>query len=183
MLRCGKRRKQGCPVTVEPGSRRSTNLQGAAHLQPTPLPPPLPPRAQGRRGSTARACRRHAPNRPPTAWVSSRPVRRHRLGRREPLRVATHRRLAPLGARCRRVPAAPPEAGTRPCCAVSQPVEAGSRRSRHAACQNTPPGGQAAGFERAGRLGAAGAPARRPRLRRRAAHRGRLLALGRLSRA
>ena len=64
-------------------------------------------RAQGRRGSTARACRPYTPNRPHTAWVSSWPVRRHRLGRREPLRVATHRRLAPLGARCRRVPAAP----------------------------------------------------------------------------
>ena len=70
-------------------------------------------RAQGRRGSTARACRPYTPNRPHTARVSSRPVRRHRLGRREPLRVATHRRLAPLGARCRRVPAAPHGASVR----------------------------------------------------------------------
>ena len=71
-----------------------------------PPAPAEPARAQGRRVSTARACRRHTPNRPRTARVSSRPVRRHRLGRREPLRVATHRRLAPLGARCRRVRAA-----------------------------------------------------------------------------
>ena len=183
MLRCVRRRQQGCPVMVEPGRRRILPGRGWAHLPLASSPPPLPPRAQGRRGSTTRACRRHTPSRPHTARLSSRPVRRHRLGRREPLRVATHRRLAPLGARCRRVPAAPPEAGTGPCCAVSQPVEAGSRRSRHAACPNTPPGGQAAGFERAGRLGAAGAPARRPRLRRWTAHRGRLLALGRLSRA
>ena len=69
------------------------------------------PRAQGRRRSTARACRPYTPNRPHTARVSSRPVPADQLGRREPLRVATHRRLAPLGARCRRVPAAPRAGG------------------------------------------------------------------------
>jgi hypothetical protein len=101
------RREQGCPVMVEPRSRRALSRQAASHLHPTSLARPLCWRAQGRRGSTARACRPYTPNRPHTARVSSRPVRRHRLGRREPLWVATHRRLAPLGARCRRVPAAP----------------------------------------------------------------------------
>ena len=92
---------------------RARTCGGNAHVvtltQPpsASLSPPLPPRAQGRRGSTARACRPYTPNRPHTARVSSRPVPADQLGRREPLRVATHRRLAPLGARCRRVPAAP----------------------------------------------------------------------------
>ena len=78
-----------------------------------PPAPAEPARAQGRRGSTAWACRRHTPNRPHTARFRSRPVRRPRLGRREPLRVATHRRLAPSSARCRRVPAAPHGASVR----------------------------------------------------------------------
>ena len=68
---------------------------------------------RARRRSTARACRPYTPNRPHTARVSSRPVPADQLGRREPLRVATHRRLAPLGARCRRVPAAPHGASVR----------------------------------------------------------------------
>ena len=108
MLRVVVRRKQGCPVMVEPRSRRITDGQGRTHLPLASSPPPLPPRAQGRRGSTTWACRPYAPNRPHTARFSSRPVRRHQLGRREPLWVATHRRLAPSSARCRRVPAAPP---------------------------------------------------------------------------